>query len=307
MNNYLIISNDKVVIDSKINDIVKKVDVKEKEIIKMSLLEKTVDDVLDELNTYNFLSDIKIVILYDSLFIEGDTSYDKDLSKIEKYLEQKNDNIFIMIAEKQSTKKNITSLLKNVEIIDGNISSEKMIKDNLEGFKMDNRAINYLIDICHNNNEKILNELEKIKIYKINDSDKVITINDIDSLVVKEYDDNIFDLVNAISNRNKKKAIELYNRLIEKEDGSSIIGAIASKIRMIYSVKIMRDDKLKIDEMASILGVKPAAVSITLNTCDNFSNTRLISLLKELSDLDIKSKSGGKNIDLYFKMFLMNI
>ena len=307
MNNYLIISNDKIVIDSKINDIVKSVDLKEKEIIKMNLLDNSIEDVLEELNTYNFLSDIKIVILYGCSFIEGDSSYDKELSKLEKYLEQKNDNIFIMVADKKSTKKSIDELLKNVEIIENTISSDSIIKNNLDGYKIDNRTTKYLIDICHNNNEKIINELNKIKLYKIDSDDKTITMQDVDKLVVKEYDDNVFDLVNAISNRNKKKALELYNRLSEKEDGTVIVGTIANKIRMIYSVKVMRDKKIKIDDMAEILGVKSAAVSITLNTCDNFSESRLITLLRELSNIDLKSKSGEKNIDLYFKLFLMNI
>ena len=305
MNNYLIISNDKIVIDSKINDIVKKVGSKEKEIIKMNLLDNSINDVLEELNTYNFLSDIKIVILYGASFIEGDSSYDKELHDIERYLEQENDNIFIMVAEKKSTKKNIENILKNVEVLESNISCDSIIKNNLDGYKIDGRTTKYFIDICHNNNEKILNELTKIKLYK--EDDKTITIQDIDKLVVKEYDDNVFDLVNAISNRNKKKALELYSRLSEKEDGSAIIGAIANKIRLIYGTKILRDKKYKLDEMADILGVKSAAVSITLNSCDNFSEARLISLLKELSNIDIKSKSGDKNIDLYFKLFVMNI
>lgn len=304
-NNYLIISNDKVVIDSKLNDIVKKIDAKEKEIIKMSLSEKTVDDFLDELNTYNFLCDIKIVILYDAYFIEGDTNYDKELPKIEKYLEQDSDNVLILIAEKQSSKKNLSGILDKLNILDTNISTESLIKNNLEGYKIDDRTTKYLIDTCHNNNERVLNELEKLKLYKIDE--KEINREDIDKIVIKEYDDSIFDLVNAISARNKTKALELYNRLIEKEDGSLIVGAIASKLRMIYSVKVMRDKKLKVDEMAQILGVKNAAVSITLENCDNFSDNRLISLLKELSNIDIKSKSGGKNIDLYFRLFLMNI
>ena len=59
--------------------------------------------------------------------------------------------------------------------------------------------------------------------------------------------------------------------------------------------------------MAELLGVKKQAISISLESCDNFSNTRLLSLLKELSDIDIKSKTGTKNLDLQFKLFLMNI
>ena len=307
MNNYLIISTDKIVINSKINDIVNKIKDASKEIIKMDLSTDTLDDVLEELNTYNFLSDLKVVILYNALFIEGDSSFDKEIKKISKYLENPSDNIFIMVAEKKSTKKSIEELLKNVTVIDDNISTDLLIKNNLDGFKMDSRTIKYLIDICHGNNEKIINELNKLKLYKMDDPTKLITNKDIDLIVIKEYDDNVFDLVNAITNRNKTKALELYQRLKDKEDITSLVGAIASKIRTLYSIKIMRDKKYTIDEMAEILNVKKAAVSISLETCDNYSNKRLLTLLSELSDIDVKSKTGTRNIDLQFKLFLMNL
>ena len=307
MNNYLILSTDKIVIDSKINDIVKKIKNEGTEIIKMDLTINTLQDVLEELNTYNFLSDVKILVLYNATFIEGDTTYDKELKSLEKYLEEKTDNYFIMVAEKKSTKKSIENLLKNVTIIEENINVEQLIKNNLETYKMDNSTIKYLIDTCHNSNERIINELTKLKLYKYDDPAKLITRKDIDLIVVKEYDDNVFDLVNAITNRNKTKALELYQRLSEKEDSTVLVGTIASKIRLLYSIKVMRDKKYTMDEMAEILGVKKAAISISLESCDNFSNTRLLSLLKELSDIDLKSKTGTKNLDLQFKLFLMNI
>jgi DNA polymerase-3 subunit delta len=307
MNNYLILSNDKIVIDTNIKDIVKKIKDDDKEIIKMDLTVNSLSEVLEVLNTYTFLSNIKVVILYNSLFIEGDSTYDKELKQLEKYLNEETDNYFIMVAGKMCSKKNIVELLKNVKVIEENINSEQLVKDNLEIFKMDNGTIKYFVNICHNNYEKIINELNKLKLYKIDDPTKLITRNDIDLITIREYDDNIFDLVNAITNRNKKQAIELYNRLREKEDSTLIIGAIASKIRMLYSIKVLRDDRFSVDAMAELLDVKRAAVSISLESCDNFSSERLLNLLDRLFEIDIKSKSETKDLDLQFKLFLMNI
>ena len=271
-NNYLIISSDKVVIDLKIKEIIKKIKEKDIDIIKFDLTVNTMDEVLEELNTYNFLSNIKVVILYNALFIEGDSSYDKELKSINKYLDEKNDNTFIMVASKQSTKKSITDLISKVNVIEEIISSDLLIKNNLEGYNMDSRTISYLKEICHSNNEKIMTELTKLKLYKYDDPNKLITRENIDNIVYKEYDDNVFDLVNAITSRNKSKAIELYERLSEKEDSTVIVATIASKIRMMYSIKVLRDKKKKPIEIADILGVKPAAINISLEQCDNFSN-----------------------------------
>ncbi len=305
MNNYLILSDDKVIIDLKIEEIIKKIKETDKEIIKMDLSEKTVDDLLEELNTYNFLSNLKVVIAYNSLFLEGDSSNDKSINKIIKYIDSKSDNILILVASKTASRKTLTELLSKLEVIEGTISTELLVKRNLEDYKMENRDVKYLIEYCHKNNERIITELEKLKLYKL--EDKIITKEDIDKVVFKEYDDNIFDLVNAITARNRKKSVELYTRLIEKEEPTLIVASIANKIRMLYSIKVLRDDKVKQSEMAEIMNVKPAAISISMEQCDNFSKDKLLKLLYELSEIDYKSKTTGKNLDLQFKLFLMNI
>jgi len=307
VNNYIIISDDKVVIDLKIKEIIKKIKEEDKEIIKMDLTVNTLDDVLEELNTCNFLSNIKVIILYNSLFIEGDSTYDKELKKIEKYLEEKNDNVFIMVAEKKSSKKSITELLSKVNVIEEEISREALVKSNLDGFKMESYTIKYFIELCHNNNEKIINELNKLKAYKYDDPNKYISKDDVDKVVFVEFDDNIFDLVNAITAKNKAKALELYQRLIEKEESVVLIASIASKIRMLYTVKVLRDKKMSNNEMAEMLGVKPGAISISLRDCDNFSSKTLLKLLYELSKIDYKSKTTTNDLDLEFKLFLASI
>ena len=307
MNNYLIISNDKVVIDLKIKEIIDNVKEEDKEIIKMDLTVNTLEDVFEELNTCNFLSNLKVVILYNSLFIEGDNSYDKELDRLNKYLSSNDDNVFIMVAEKKVKKKAIDDLLSNVKVIETEISRESLVKSNLDGFKMELNTIKYFIEICHNNNEKIINELNKLKAYKSDDPNKYISRDDVDNVVFKEYDDNIFDLVNAITAKNKKKALELFQRLIEKEESVVIIATIASKIRTLYTVKVLRDAKVSTNEMAELLNVKPGAISIALNQCDNFANKRLLKLLYELSNIDYKSKTSTNDLELEFKLFLTSI
>jgi len=54
---------------------------------------------------------------------------------------------------------------------------------------------------------------------------------------------------------------------------------------MLYTVKVLRDAKVSQNEMAELLNVKPGAISISLNQCDNFSSKRLLNLLYELSNI----------------------
>lgn len=306
-NNYIIISDDKITIDSKIKKILDDIKIKDIEIVKYDYSEVSIMNVLDELNTYNFLSNCKMVIYNNCTFLSKDP--DKNIKELKKYFDNSSDNYLIMCNDSLSDKKDIKDLISNnVEVLNDNVSSELLIKNNLDGCTMDNRTIKYFSDYCLHNNEKILNELDKIKCYKYSEKDKNITIEDINNIVLRDYDEDIFDLVNAIANKNKEKAFELYYRISQKEkDSVNIIAGVSSNIRNLYSVKVFKNRKMTQNEMANILGIKPYAVSIAMQNCDNFSTKKLLTLLSTLADIDYKTKSGNGRANTLFEMFLLSL
>ena len=283
-NNYLIISSDKVTEDSHINKILKdnKLNDDSVEIIKYDYPDIAIDTVLEDLNTYNFLSSCKVIIYNNCSFLAKDN--DKSLKELNKYLENPSDNYLIMISDSLNEKKELNK--DKLEIIDGKISSEELIKKNLEHCFMDSKTIKYFVDYCLNNNEKILNELNKIKCYKLSEDNKNITKEDIDNI----------------------KAFELYGRISQKEkDSVNIIASVAGKIRTLYSVKVLSESRIKPSDIASILGVKPYAVQSALEKCNNFSTKKLLSFLNTLADIDYKSKCGIGKGNTLFEIFLINV
>ena len=305
-NNYLIISSDKVTEDSHINKILKdnKLNDDSVEIIKYDYPDIAIDTVLEDLNTYNFLSSCKVIIYNNCSFLAKDN--DKSLKELNKYLENPSDNYLIMISDSLNEKKELNK--DKLEIIDGKISSEELIKKNLEHCFMDSKTIKYFVDYCLNNNEKILNELNKIKCYKLSEDNKNITKEDIDNIAIRDYDEDIYDLVNAIAEKDKNKAFELYGRISQKEkDSVNIIASVAGKIRTLYSVKVLSESRIKPSDIASILGVKPYAVQSALEKCNNFSTKKLLSFLNTLADIDYKSKCGIGKGNTLFEIFLINL
>jgi DNA polymerase-3 subunit delta len=173
---------------------------------------------------------------------------------------------------------------------------------------MDNKTINYYINYCLSNNQKILTELEKLKCYKYSDSNKNITIDDINNIVLKDYDEDVFDLVNAIATKNKDKAFSIYSRLRNKEkDSVNIIASVAGGIRNLYSVKILNEKGYKQSEISSILDIKPYAVEVALMNSGNYSTKKLLSLLNDLADIDFRCKSEYGRDNAIFEMFLLSL
>ena len=305
-NNYVIVSSDKINIDSKINNILQDIKIKDIEIIKYDYPDISIPDVLENLNTYNFLSTKKLIIYNNCTFLSKES--DKSIKELKKYFDDSSENYLIMCVDSISERKDIKELLHNVEVIDSKISSEVLIKNNLDYCKMDNKVVKYFSEYCLFNNEKILNELNKIKCYKYSEKDKNITIDDINNIVMRDYDDDIFDLVNAIASRNKNRAFELYHRISQKEkDSINIIASVSSNIRNLYSVKVLKNRKLSQNEISDIVGIKPYAVSVALQNCDNYSTKKLLTLLNTLSDIDYMSKSGNGHSSILFEMFLLSL
>ena len=305
-NNYVIISDDKVSIDLTIKDILKKINIKDIEVIKYDYETATIDYVLEDLNTYNLLSSCKLIIYDNCSFLNKEA--DKSIKELKKYLDNPSSNYLIMINNSLSEKKDIKELLNNVLLFDSKISSDKLIIDNLDYLKMNNQTIKYLCNYCLNNNEKILNELNKIKDFKYDQTDKNVTIEDINNIVMRDYNDDIFDLVNAIARNDKDKAFELYYRLIQKEkDSINIIASVSGSIRNLYSVKTLNEKKYKQNDISNILGIKPYAVSIALENCNNYSSKKLLYLLNTLADIDYKTKSGNGDANILFEIFLLNL
>ena len=304
--NFLILSEDKVVIDAKINNILSNIKDHDSQLIKYDLEMTSLYNVIEELDTYDFLSNCKIVVCYNCSFLEGASN--DDIKYLDKYLNNPSNNYLILVASKLSEKKEIKKLLVNMEIIDSKFSSEILIKSRLNNFSMDNKTVKYFAEYCLYNNEKIINELDKIKLYKIDEENKNISINDINMLVAKDYDENVFDLVNAIAKRDNNKIFEIYYRIVKSEkDIVGLLAGISSQLRLLYCVKLLNDDRISVNEISKMLNVKFRAVTIALENCCNFSYRKLIMLLNDLSDLDYKIKSSDISSSLAFEMFLLKI
>ena len=308
---YLIESNDYIVITKKINEILLKNKLSNENIIKYDMLETSIAIVIEELDTYNFLSDRKVVVCENSFFLSSSkakTNVEWDLSLLKKYIASPNPlNCLILICDKLSTKADIKELLSNnIEVINTNISLESIIKEELKDYNISSSTIKYLMEYCLNDNERILNEVKKLKLYKLDD--KVITNDDINDIVIRSYDDDIFDLVNAVIKRNKYLAFDIYKRIVVNErDVTGIIGSISNNIRNMYISKILTKDRLSNEVIAEKLGVKPGAIYIALENGRGFSETKLLSLLNDLADLDYASKTTSSNPSTLFELFLLKL
>ena len=306
---YLIVTNDKITLDNKLNDIIK--NNKEAEIVHYDLLEVSIERLVEDLDTYNFLASKKVIVGHNACFLSSDknkSTVEHNLDIFEKYIKNPNlDNILILVCNNIDKRKKITSLFsKKAEVIEEVTDINSLIKKSLEDYKMDNNSIKLLLEYCLNDHERIFNEIEKLKLYKL--ENKVITSTDIENIVMKNMDDNIFHLVDSILTGNKNYAFTLYQDfLLHGEQVVNIIRILANKIRLIYQVKVLLNDGNSDQKISKLLKVHEYPVKLAREASYKYNENVLLEKLEKLAQLDLEIKSGETNGLVEFELMLATI
>lgn len=294
---YTFVGN-KDYIDEEINKISKNFSLEN--IVTYNLEEDLINKVIEDLNTVSLFGE-KLIEVFNIDKLE-------DAEKIIKYLDNQGDNTLVLISYKELDKrKKLTKALKEKteykELF--NYDFSKFIKDNLEDFEMPVMAINILISYCDNNLKRLSNELEKLKIYKINE--KEITVDDIKKLVKKGYDSTIFNLIDAINLKDKNKIFKIYTELLEEnETEEKILYTIANHYRLLLQIKIKTKDKSD-NEIIAEYKMHPYRLTKLKEQCSLVSDEMILKILKSLSEIDIDIKSGKKSISTGMCLFFENL
>lgn len=304
MNNYVIASTDKITLEEKIKELNKD---NSSEVVYYDLLEVNIERLIEDLDTINFLSSNKIIVGTNATFLSTDKSkVDQNLEVLEKYLDNPNpDNYLILVTDSlDKRKKIVSSILNKCELIEELTDIDSIIKKHLEDYKMDNKTILLLKEYCSNNNERIINEIDKLKLYKFNE--KEITIDDVKEIVKEDLDDNIFHFVDSILDGNKEYAFKMYhNFLLNGETVVKMIALLSNKIRLIYQVKVLSNMTDK--DISGMLKVHEYPVKLARGKGYKYSLKQLEDILYKLSKLDLDIKSGESTGETEFEILLAKI
>lgn len=311
MNTYLIYGNDYGLIKREIDKITNGTS----DVVKYDLLVSNVSDVIEEASCMSLFGDKKVVIGENALFLTGtNTSVNHDIDYLTSYVNAENhDNIVILtvVQDKLDERKKIVKLLKkNVTVIHKETIDEKdlpkfVIKEFLNnGYKIDYKTASYFVDYVGKNVDILLSEINKMIIYK--DTDKEIFIEDILNISSKGFNDNVFDLSDAIMKKDFKKIFSCYNDLmILKEEPIKIIALLASQFTLVYQSKLLSKEGFMSKDIASTLKVHPYRVKLALET--NYPDFELKDILKKLHNLDYEIKTGKVDKIVGLENFLLHL
>ena len=306
-NNYLIEINNLISLKNTIKSIVPD-EFENININYYDLDEVELKNALDDLDTYGLFTDKKIIVIEN---IEKLNIDDKQYKHLLKYLDNYNpNNILILTTYKiNNTKKIFKELKKKTKYLEVNNNAKEFIKNCLSGYKYDCSVVNRLYEYLGDDIYKIYNECEKLKSYKIDS--KLINIDDI-KLLVNKKNTNIteltFDFVRCLFNKDKISALKCYKELEDNDvEPISLIGLLASQVRIIYQVKILVKRKLSNDEIAKILDEKVYRIKKTRELIHYYSESELLELIRKLSNIDFDIKTTDVDSKFLIELFIFNL
>ena len=245
-------------------------------VIKNSFLNSsTPESLLDLINGNNLLDNKAVVLLFRENFPAKD-------------LKTKNSKLFILLTSDRS-------LSRNFEVMDGR-KLEDWIK---RCFQERNCSISgvlarNLISSVGDDTNRLTCEIDKLSSFKLKGE---IESGDIENLVNRDIETNIFSLLDAITARNKVKALELlYTELKNGRDPHYLLTMFVHQIRNMMVLKDLLGRNLGASEIAKMTKIHPFVISKLKNSLNqDFSSIR--DRFNYLAQTDQLSKQGRADIE----------
>lgn len=199
--------------------------------------------------------------------------------------------------------------IKELKLLHGE-SLRKWILEKIKekGIKIKVDALDLLMVLVGNNLFEMENEIEKLYLYCQEKEKQIIEKEDVENLCGWYFDVNIFQLVDAVGERNVKKTITTLLKLLDQgEDPLSILGMLGYQFKNLLIVKSLVKRDLSEKEIIQKIGLHPFVVKKTINQASYFAEEELKEIYKNLLNIDLEIKTGVVSPQLALQIFLISL
>jgi len=158
--------------------------------------------------------------------------------------------------------------------------------------KIDSRVPEALIEFIGNDLWQFSNDIKKLATYKIKKKERV-TLEDIELLVKSKIETDIFRTIDAISSQNKKRALNLLHRHLEKGDSPLyLFSMIKFQISNLLIVKDLTERQIPFPYILSKFNLHPFVAKKSHHLSQRFNLEELKKIYWKIFKLELKIKTG---------------
>lgn len=178
-----------------------------------------------------------------------------------------------------------------------------------EGLVINRAAERFLLGTIGSDLWALDNELNKLIAYKLRVAESTeITEADIKLLVNYELSQPIFDLTDAIGNRDKARALNILNQQLEQGEAPLYLLAMLNRqFKIILSVRQGLDNGLNTRQLAEALKLHSYVLQKSVNQARNYNLVTLKSIMGTLVKIDYNFKTGKLPIEMMLDVLIARL
>ncbi|MHB1679396.1 MAG: DNA polymerase III subunit delta [bacterium] len=182
-----------------------------------------------------------------------------------------------------------------------------------KNINMNEETIYYFLRITGGNLYNINNELDKISnsfnnvinnnnVISNAKNQKQITLKDIKSLITVSRAFTVFDLIDAIIDKDFKKAYNIFSLIYEEgEEPVKIISILYTEIKKIHKGKLMDKSGIDLNTILSVNNIQPFLKNKYLARMNSYKLKNLEDIIEIIEGTDIKLKTSGFPDNIIFE------
>lgn len=268
----------------------------------------SVGEIIDLAETLPFLAQRRVI------FIDNSGLFKSGGEKMAEYLAEPNETTSFVFTESEVDKR--SKLYKTVQskgcVVEFSIQDENTLKRwvagilKKEGKSITENTVGLFLTKTGTDMENIQMELEKLICYCI-DRD-VVTSEDVEAVCTNRISNHIFDMINAIADKQTQKALQLYYDLLAlKEPPMRILFLIARQCNLLLQVKEMKAKGYDNKTIGAKVGLAPFIAGKYVSQGSRFKTAQLKRAVTMCVEAEEAVKTGQMNDMMSVEMLIMSV
>ena len=265
-----------------------------------------VTELIDLGETMPFFAERRLIVVENSGFFKNATPELADYMKV-----MPDTTCFIFVESEVDKRSKLFKAVKDKgTVVEMGRQDEKTllywIAGNMkrEGKQIKESTARYLVAKTGADMENLEKEMEKLFSYTLGETE--ITMQDVDDICTTQITNKIFEMVEAVAEKQQKKALDYYYDLLAlKEPPMRILYLLTRQFKLLLEVKELLKKGYDKSQIAKTAGLHPFVAGKYMKQCQTFSKEELRDIMEEAALTEELVKTGRLNDRMSVELFIV--
>ena len=266
-------------------------------------------DFIDEFGQTSMFKEKKLIIIKN---VFSNKNFEEGfLSEIKRLIESEDIMIIVEKEKVLSTNRLLKALKKKAQCQEFNLLEgkdiEKWASREIQKYRsmIQPTALSELVASTGSDLWSLSNEIQKLVNYRSKD---MISVDDVRLFAKPKLDPDIFQTINFIASKNKKEALKLLKKHIDKGDAPLyLLSMISFQFKNLLIIKELADKNMPYHLIAKETGIHPFVVKKTYPQVSQFTLQELKKIYQEIFEVDSAIKTGKMEAETALDLLITNI